>query len=130
MNCTKIKETCLYISDLEEAKWFYHDVLGLPIINYLPGKHLFLRAGASVLLCFNPQDSRMKDSPPGHFAEGPQHLAFEVPLAEYENQKNELIRKKIAIIDEVTWESGRKSFYFRDPSGNVLEIVPDSGVWD
>jgi catechol 2,3-dioxygenase-like lactoylglutathione lyase family enzyme len=130
MNCTKIKETCLYIIDLEEAKHFYHEVLGLPLINYLPGKHLFLRAGESVLLCFNPEDSRTKESPPAHYANGPQHLAFEVPLAEYEKHKNRLIRKNIEIIDEVTWRSGRKSFYFKDPAGNVLEVVPDSGVWD
>ncbi len=130
MNCLKIKETCLYIKDLEQAKGFYHGVLGFPVINYLPGKHLFLRTGESVLLCFNPTDSKAKTSPPAHFAEGPQHLAFEVPLAEYEDHKKELTKKKVEIIDEVTWESGRKSFYFLDPAGNVLEIVPDSGVWD
>jgi hypothetical protein len=35
----------------------------------------------------------------------------------------------IAVIDEVTWENGQKSFYFNDPIGNVLEIVP-KGIWD
>lgn len=130
MNCRKIKETCLYIQDLEKARAFYQDLLGLDVINYMPEKHLFLRAGESVLLCFNPEDSKTKVSPPPHFATGPQHLAFEVPAVEYEDHKRALTKKEITVIDEVTWKSGMKSFYFRDPAGNILEIVPDSGIWD
>jgi len=57
MDFLKIKETCLYVRDLERARQFYHDRLGLPVISYLSGKHLFLRAGGSVLLLFNPEDS-------------------------------------------------------------------------
>jgi len=130
MNIAKIKETCLYVHDLEMAKSFYHDVLGLPVISYLPGKHIFLRAGSSVLLCFNPDDSRTKVSPPPHYAEGRQHFAFEVPKALYDHTKMEIQQKGIVIIDEVTWAGGEKSFYFNDPAGNVLEVLPDSGIWD
>lgn len=130
MKCLRIKETCIYIRDLEGAKQFYHELLELPVINYLPGKHLFLRAGQSVLLCFNPDDSRTKTSPPGHYAAGPQHFAFEVAASDYQFHKERILAKGIKIIDEVTWASGKESFYFNDPAGNVLEIVPDSGVWD
>ncbi len=130
MNFLKIKETCLYIKDLEKAKNFYQEQLGLPLIHYLPGKHLFFRVGNSVLLCFNPDDSRSKESPPAHFAEGDQHFAFEVPNSEYDNAKKEILEKGIIIVDEVIWDSGKESFYFYDPEGNVLEIVPDEGIWD
>jgi catechol 2,3-dioxygenase-like lactoylglutathione lyase family enzyme len=130
MKFLKIKETCLYLDDLERAKDFYNGVLGLSIINYEPGKHIFFRAGTSVLLCFNPQDSKRKKSPPGHFGGGKQHFAFEVDNDQYENCKGELLSKKIAIIDEVTWKPGIKSFYFEDPEGNVLEVVPEKGFWD
>jgi catechol 2,3-dioxygenase-like lactoylglutathione lyase family enzyme len=130
MKFLKIKETCLYLDDLERAKDFYNGVLGLSIINYEPEKHIFFRAGASVLLCFNPQDSKRKKSPPGHFGGGKQHFAFEVDNDQYENCKRELLSKKIAIIDEVTWKPGIKSFYFEDPEGNVLEVVPEKGFWD
>jgi catechol 2,3-dioxygenase-like lactoylglutathione lyase family enzyme len=130
MNFIKIKETCLYISDLERAKVFYHDVLELPIINYVEGKHLFLRAGNSVLLLFNPEDSRKKKSPPAHFGGGKQHFAFEVRLVDYEKTKQEIKSKGIEITDEVVWTSGKESFYFEDPEGNVLEIIPDEGIWD
>ena len=130
MEFLKIKETCLYVQDLDKAKDFYHDLLGLPLIAYAKGKHLFLKAGQSVLLLFNPADSRNKTSPPAHFGAGKQHFAFEVSTTDYEQAKLEIGEKGIAVIDEVTWKSGQKSFYFNDPEGNVLEILPEKGIWD
>ena len=130
MDFLKIKETCLYVHDLERAKRFYHERLGLPVIHYLSGKHLFLRAGQSVLLLFNPDDSKEKTSPPAHFGGGKQHFAFEVNASDYEESKRQIEGKGIRIIDEITWKSGKKSFYFNDPEGNVLEILPDEGIWD
>jgi catechol 2,3-dioxygenase-like lactoylglutathione lyase family enzyme len=130
MNFLKIKETCLYLSDLEKAREFYHGKIGLEIIAYLPGKHIFFRAGTSVLLCFNPEDSKSKISPPPHYGGGKQHFAFEIAVADYENSKKEILSKGIAIIDEVTWKDGVKSFYFEDPEGNVLEIIPENGIWN
>jgi catechol 2,3-dioxygenase-like lactoylglutathione lyase family enzyme len=127
---TKIKETCLYVEDLELILEFYTTKLSLPVISYVPGKHLFLRAGSSVLLFFNPLDSKEKKSPPAHFGGGKQHFAFEVQAKNYEAAKNEIRSIGITILEEVTWSSGEKSFYFEDPAGNVLEIVPDKRIWD
>ncbi len=129
MNITQIKETCLYFNDLEVARDFYNGVLGFPIISSVAGKHIFFRVGASVLLCFNPQDSRQKTHPPGHYGEGKCHLAFEVSREEYELHKRDLLEKGIRIVDEVIWASGQESFYFEDPAHHVLEIVPE-GIWD
>jgi catechol 2,3-dioxygenase-like lactoylglutathione lyase family enzyme len=130
MDFIKIKETCLYISDLAAARKFYEGKLGLPVIDYQPGKHLFLRVGTSVLLCFNPEDSRQKTSPPPHYGGGRQHLALEVPETDYDRAKTDMAKRGIPIIEEVTWKSGARSFYFEDPEGNVLEIVPERGIWD
>ncbi|MCU0418538.1 MAG: VOC family protein [Cyclobacteriaceae bacterium] len=129
MNLRQIKETCLYMRDLEQARAFYHGLLGLPVIHYVPDKHIFFRAGPSVLLCFNPDDSRLKTSPPGHFSEGKYHFAFEIPAHEYEEHKRQLRARGIVITDEVTWANGMQSVYFEDPAGNVLELVPE-GVWE
>lgn len=130
MKFIKIKETCLYIHDLEAAKKFYHETLELPLISYVEGKHIFLRAGSSVLLCFNPDDSKRKTSPPAHYGGGKQHFAFEVNKADYPSARTWITRKGIQITDTVTWKSGAESFYFEDPEGNILEIVPDAGIWD
>lgn len=86
-NFIKIKETCLYVSNLERAKIFYESTLELPLIAYLPGKHAFFKVGHSVLLLFNPADSKTKISPPPHYGGGKQHVAFEVSEADYENAK-------------------------------------------
>ncbi len=125
----KIKENCLYIHDLEKAVDFYHHLLGFEIIHYAADKHAFFRVGSSVLLCFNPDDSRLKTSPPAHFAEGNQHFAFEVVKEKYESCKKKIQSLGIEVIDELIWSSGQESFYFNDPENNVLEIVP-VGVWD
>jgi catechol 2,3-dioxygenase-like lactoylglutathione lyase family enzyme len=130
MNFSRIKETCLYVRDVEQAKCFYHEILGLPLISHVPGKHTFFRAGTSVLLCFNPEDSKTKKSPPAHYGGGQQHFAFEVKKSDYRRTKEEIISKGVTIIDEVVWESGAESFYFRDPEGNVLEVIPNAGIWD
>lgn len=120
----------MYVHDLEGARDFYHGTLGLPVINYAEGKHLFLRVGESVLLIFNPDDAREKTSPPAHYGGGKQHFAFEIADNNYGECKKTIEDKGIIIIDEVTWPGGTKSFYFNDPEGNVLEILPPRGVWD
>lgn len=129
MKFLKIKETCIYVRDLEKAKSFYTEVLELPLIHYLPGKHLFLKAGSSVLLLFNPEDSKTKTTPPAHYGGGKQHFAFEVEANQYHAVQEAIRSKGVLITDEVQWKNA-KSFYFNDPEGNVLEIVPDEGIWD
>ncbi len=126
----QIKETCIYVKDLDSIYDFYCRILELPLITFLKDKHLFLRVGNSVLLFFNPDDSSKKKSPPPHYAEGKQHFAFEVADIDYESSKQMILEKGIRITEEVTWKSGKKSFYFEDPAGNVLEIVPDKKIWD
>lgn len=129
MQIKGIKETCVYIEDIALARSFYHAKLGFEIINEVEGKHIFFRVGNAVLLCFNPEDSKHKKNPPPHFTYGPQHFAFEVHKEDYYTSKEWIRELNIPIIAEVDWDMGLESFYFYDPVGNVLEIVPE-GVWD
>lgn len=129
MEFTQIKETCLYIQNVDITEAFYQGKLGLPVISKVQNKHIFFKAGNSVLLCFVAADSRTKTSPPPHFGSGNLHFAFEVEKSDYEQRKIEIRDLGIEIIDEVIWKSGQESFYFNDPDGHVLEIVP-KGIWD
>jgi len=129
MKISHIKETCLYIINLESAITFYNEILEFPLYDYKEGRHAFFKIGDTMLLCFNPEHSKLKKSPPAHYAHGKQHIAFEVPLPGYQRTKNLLLSKGVVIIDETTWKNNLKSFYFQDPEGNVLEIVP-SGIWE
>lgn len=129
MNFTQIKETCLYFQDLERAFEFYHGLLELPVISYVKDKHIFFRAGTSVLLCFNPEDARTKKTPPPHYAHGKPHFALEVNAEDYEATKASLQKRGVKISDVVVWKNGQESFYFEDPAGNVGEVVP-TGIWN
>ena len=125
----KIKETCLYVQDLDRSQSFYHDLLGLPVIEKKANKHVFFRAGTSVLLCFLPDDSGSKTDLPPHWASGSIHLAFEVSTADYESWKQKVRGAGIEIIHEQSWGDYLMSFYFKDPDGHLLEIVQE-GMWD
>jgi catechol 2,3-dioxygenase-like lactoylglutathione lyase family enzyme len=124
----KIKETCIYVADLERTRRFYHSVLGLPIISQAAGKHIFFRAGSSVLLCFIAEDSRKKITPPPHYGSGRLHFAFEVAPEKYEEAKAFIQNQGIVIEHEERWPGGFSSFYFRDPDEHSVEIVP-TGMW-
>ena len=129
MSILQIKETILYCHDLERTREFYSTVLEFPVITFVEGQHVFFRSGSNVLLCFNPEASKVKVTPPPHFATGPQHIAFEVNVDRYDEWKERIRSHKIEIIDEITWKNGLLSFYFKDPDGHVLEILQE-GVWE
>jgi catechol 2,3-dioxygenase-like lactoylglutathione lyase family enzyme len=129
MQFSQIKETCLYVSDLSRCRAFYADQLGLEVISFVEGSHVFFRAGTSVLLCFLPEVSRAKVSPPPHYAHGRQHLAFEAPPEQYEVLLEQFHGQDIEVYHHELWPNGTRSFYFDDPDGHVLEVV-ESGLWD
>lgn len=129
MNYIQIKETCLYISDIDQAEKFYHNLLEMPVISKVDERHIFFRCGSSVLLCFIPEVTKNETNLPPHFASGKQHIAFEVSADDYSESKQKIIRNGIEITHEQEWSDGQKSIYFEDPFGNVLELVP-KGIWE
>ena len=129
MNIQQIKETCLYIHDLDKTESFYRGVLDLPVISKKPERHIFFRAGRSVLLCFLPEATRKETELPPHYAEGPAHLAFEVTTLEYQEWKIKIATAGVEILHEQIWKNRFYSFYFKDPDGHLLEIV-EEGMWD
>ncbi len=125
----QIKETSLYIKDLDKTEAFYKGKLQLEVISREEGRHIFFRAGSSVLLCFIAESTRNEETLPAHYGEGEMHLAFEVPKEKYEEVKAWINSGSIEIEHEQKWGEDYKSIYFRDPDGHLLEIVP-SGMWD
>ena len=130
MKFTKIVETCIYSSELKEMKDFYINKLGLDFVSEENGRHVFLKAGKSMLLIFNTE-STINDSIsifPIHGAITPPsmvHFALEIKTADYEKWKDLLSKKQINIEKELKIGNSR-SIYFRDPSGNVVELITEN----
>jgi len=129
MEITQIKETCLYVQDLNITKSFYNEKLGFSIISHVENRHIFFRAGTSVLLCFNPEQTKEEKNLPPHYSFGFQHIAFEVQANDYQSWLDKIKEQDIEVIHIQHWKQELYSFYFRDPDGHVLEIVP-KGIWE
>jgi catechol 2,3-dioxygenase-like lactoylglutathione lyase family enzyme len=120
----RILETCLYVDDLPAAESFYRHVLGLEPFTRVAGRHVFYRCGDSVLLLFNPEKTRQPSGEvPTHGAEGPGHVAFAIREAEIPGWREQLAANRIEIEAEIAWPKGGYSLYFRDPSGNSVELA-------
>ena len=124
-----IIETGIYVDDLDRAEAFYRDVLGLTVLAREEGRHVFFRAGSrQVLLIFNTHTTLQGGDLPAHGATGPGHFAFGVAASSLDAWRRRLAEHGVAIEKEITWPRGGQSLYFRDPAGNLVEILTP-GVW-
>lgn len=123
-----ILETALYVDDLDAAAAFYGEVLGLPEILRVEGRHVFYRAGTTTLLIFDPgATGRPALDPalpvPPHGARGPGHLCFAATAEEIDIWRDRLTRAGHPIEADFIWPNGARSIYVRDPAGNSLEFA-------
>jgi catechol 2,3-dioxygenase-like lactoylglutathione lyase family enzyme len=122
-----VLETVLYYTDEARTESFYTEVMGFRLLHREPGRSLFYRAGSSVFLLFRPEETERGGKLPSHGARGPGHTCFLVPRDAYDAWRRHLGEHGIDVVSEVEWERG-KTFYFRDPDGNLLEIA-DRDIW-
>lgn len=127
-------ESALYADDLDAAEAFYAGTLGLPVIARQPGRHVFFRVGASVLLVFDPAATGRPPRPdaplpvPPHGARGPGHYCFSVARTALDDWRGHLERAGMAIEADFHWPNGARSIYVRDPAGNSVEFA-EPGLW-
>jgi len=121
-------EMAIYVDDLDVAQAFYGDLLGLELVGEQKPRHVFFRIGDTMLLIFNAAETLNSEQIPAHGTTGAGHIAFGVPDEEYEVWKSYLVEHEILIEQEVEWPRGGRSIYFRDPSGNSLELMT-KGCW-
>jgi catechol 2,3-dioxygenase-like lactoylglutathione lyase family enzyme len=133
MSPAGILETVLYAKDLDAARAFYRDVLGLEPFASLAGRHLFYRCGDQVLLIFNPEATEVPPVPgalpvPAHGARGSGHICFRASASEIDAWVERLQAKGVAVEADFEWPKGGRSIYFRDPAGNCLEFA-EPRIW-
>ncbi len=125
----QILETALYVTDIDESERFYRTLFELATYSKSGNRHVFFRVGESMLLLFNPEETRQPGSAAAtHGAVGEGHAAFTIAHKDLDFWRMRLAELNIPIEIEHQWPEGGRSIYFRDPSGNSLELAtPD--VW-
>jgi catechol 2,3-dioxygenase-like lactoylglutathione lyase family enzyme len=129
-----LKETALYVDDLDRALQFYRDVLGLSCLVEDKSRFCALDvAGKHVLLLFRrgacTEDAQVPGGViPPHDGAGPIHAGFAIDAADMPAWEEHLAAKGVEIISRVSWPRGGRSVYFRDPDGHLLELLT-RGVW-
>src|SRR5258707_1078515 len=128
MKIQAVIETAIYLDDLDKAEAFYRTILGLRVIGKEPGRHVFFQVGASSVLLAFIADTTLKEDRTPHGAKGPGHFALGIETEALDVWRQKLQENGVTIEDEVTWPRGGRSFYFRDPAENSVELVTP-GVW-
>ena len=121
-----VLETAVYheAGQAEAMRCFYRDVLGLRLVSEWDRGAAF-RVGTGIVLVFDREGTTRQRLP--HGASGSGHACFLTLPDEYDAWKARLEAATVHIIEEAEW-NGLRSFYFKDPADNVLEIA-DGDFW-
>lgn len=133
MNITGILESSIYVDDVDRSTEFYCRIFGF---ERLVGDQRFCAlsvAGRQVFLIFKKGGTLAPIELPGgvlppHDGSGQQHFAFSVPEADLAAWEHKLSENGVEIESPITWPRGGRSIYFRDPDGNLAELITP-GCW-
>jgi catechol 2,3-dioxygenase-like lactoylglutathione lyase family enzyme len=107
-----IDHVVLHVSDLEQSRRFYTELLGFDVAHEFPG-HLFLRCGAQMVGLFTHDG-------PLHPHTELNHLALRLIAGDYDHTVAVLAAAGVA----VTGRPGDDHcIYFNDPDGHGLQLL-------
>lgn len=125
----RVLETVLYCDagEREATERFYGETLCLRRVASWDTGCAF-RVGAGVLLLFERERLADSDSPvSAHGTLGVGHACFTAGSG-YDAARASLAEGGVAIEHDHEWPGGKRSFYFRDPAGNLLELA-EGDIW-
>lgn len=85
------------------------------------------RGGAGCGEAFDERHHSNEPVPP-HAGVPPTHFAFAIAAEDVEGWTAKLEAEGMAVESVVTWPRGAMSVYFRDPDGNLAELITP-GFW-
>lgn len=123
-----VLETCLYVGDMQRARRFYGEALGL-VPQFAEERITGYRIGDTMLLLFLAKGTLDPVRTPGgvippHDGAGPAHFAISIPEGSAEAWRAHLEASGVMIESTVGWPAdGATSLYFRDPDGHLVELA-------
>lgn len=105
-------ESALYAQDLDQAARFWTNVIGLAEIARAPGRHVFFRCGAQVLLVFRASATREPPRPdarlpvPPHGCDGPGHFCMAAGPGTFDAWRAHLEASGIEVEADFIWPQG------------------------
>jgi catechol 2,3-dioxygenase-like lactoylglutathione lyase family enzyme len=123
-------ETSLYHEpqEREAVERFYAEALRLSLVARWDDGLAF-RVGPGVILLFDRAGLAERSGPiADHGTTGPGHACLRAAPGDYERWREQLVEAEVEIVHDHEWSEGKRSFYFRDPAGNLLEVA-DADLW-
>ena len=120
-----VLETVLYHArgGRDAVMRFYGELLGLPAVARWEDGVAF-RVGGGVLLLFDRDRLGERRGPiADHGTSGPGHACLQASDGQYERWRADLVAAGVEVVHDQEWGGGRRSFYFKDPADNLLEIA-------
>lgn len=122
MKITATHHVGLFTPNFEKMKTFYTETLGLPIAKtWTEPNIVFLAAGTTLIELIDKSDSELSDARPAGF----DHFAFHVDSVD--EVFAEVVAAGLTIVDEPRDFKDVRIAFFRDPDGNLLELVEEKG---
>ncbi len=118
---SKVCAISVYVRDLKESSEFYSEVLGMKIKHEMPYLVVMDNEGADVVLC-QAEESSEVDYP------NSSTVVLGFPTSDLNESMKNFEAKGVKLIHPSPQEfPGGHFVAFRDPSGNVLELLQFAG---
>lgn len=120
-------EIALRVKNLDAMQKFYEEVIGLSLMTRVPNCAFFKIAdgfgGHTQVLALFDRSGSVGYAPPDPATSTIDHIAFEIPLADFEQELKRLRALGLELeVAEHSWVHWR-SLYVTDPEGNRVEFV-------
>jgi catechol 2,3-dioxygenase-like lactoylglutathione lyase family enzyme len=119
-----IDYTVVIVRDMTAMRRFYENILGFRARGEPLPDWVEYSVGDNTLALTKPR--RRAGSGPTATRGASLQLAFKVSVAEVDQCADELVRQGIKLVSPPTDQApGRRTMFFRDPDGNLLEMFGD-----
>lgn len=122
MKTELLKETTIYVSDLEVSESFYTNIVGLVVAERVKDQYALFQYDDGTLILFQTPTTSIENEGTSSGLNKLGQLSFGISSADISTWRKRLQNYDVSIEEEVAWPNGAQSIYFRDPAGNRIEL--------